>query len=81
MVAIDTGDPARRRTLTTLPKDAGISWVTVDAPHARIFFGVTSGCDPGVNGMYEMPIGGGSRRKIAPDGNRAAVSPDGTKLA
>jgi hypothetical protein len=81
LVAIDTHDPAQRRTLTTFPKDASIDWITADPTHGRLFFGVTSGCDPGVNGMYEMPVAGGSRRKIALAGNRASVSPDGTKIA
>ena len=81
LVAIDTHDSAKRRALTTFPGDAAIDWITLDQPHGRVFFGVTSGCDPGVNGMYEMPAAGGTRRKIAAIGNRAAVSPDGTKLA
>ena len=81
LVAIDTHDPTQRRTLTTFPADSSIDWITADVPHGRVFFGVTSGCDPGINGMYEMPAAGGTQRKIAPDGNRAAVSPDGTKIA
>ncbi|HTK17597.1 MAG TPA: hypothetical protein VL769_14480 [Acidimicrobiia bacterium] len=81
LVAIDTHDPTNRRTLTTFPGDAGIGWITLDLTHSRVFFGVTSGCDPGVNGTYEIPLTGGSRRKIAPIGGRAAVSPDGTKIA
>jgi hypothetical protein len=81
LVAIDTHDPTKRRTLTAFPGDAGIGWITLDLTHSRVFFGVTSGCDPGVNGTYEMPVTGGSRRKIAPLGGRAAVSPDGTKIA
>jgi hypothetical protein len=81
LVAIEAHDPAKRRTLTTFPKDASIDWITADLTHGRLFFGVTSGCDPGVNGMYEIPIDGGSRRKIALAGNRAAVSPDGTRIA
>jgi hypothetical protein len=81
LVGIDTHDPTKRRTLTTFPKDASIDWITADLAHGRLFFGVTSGCDPGVNGMYEMPVAGGSRSKIALAGNRAAVSPDGTKIA
>jgi hypothetical protein len=81
LVAIDTHDAARRRTLTTFPSEAGINWVTADVPRGHVYFGVTSGCDPGVNGMYEMPTAGGLRRKIAPVANRVAISPDGAKLA
>lgn len=81
LVAIDTHDPTQRRTLTTFPSHSSIDWITADLPHGRVFFGVTSGCDPGVNGMYEIPAADGTRRKIAPGGNRAAVSPDGTKIA
>jgi hypothetical protein len=81
IVAIATGDPAIRHMLTTLPPDASVDWITVDRPHGRVFFGVTSGCDPGINGMYLMPLAGGARRKIAPGGFRAAVSPDGSRIA
>lgn len=80
LVAIDTRDPSRQRTVTEVPH-AGINWITVDRPRGRVFFGVTSGCDPGVNGMYVMPLAGGARRKIAAEGARAAVSPDGARIA
>ena len=81
LVAIDTHNPTKRQTLTTFPTDAGINWVTVDLLHDRVFFGVTSGCDPGINGTYEIPASGGSRRKISPRGDRVAINPDGTKIA
>jgi hypothetical protein len=81
LVAIDSNEPSKRRTVTSFGGDAHIDWVTVDRPHGRVFFGVTSGCDPGIDGMYAMPLSGGPRRKIAPYGYRAAVSPDGTKIA
>lgn len=81
LVAIDTHEASKRRTVTSFAGDAHIDWVTVDRPHGRVFFGVTSGCDPGINGMYAMPLSGGPRRKIANYGNRVAVSPDGTKIA
>jgi hypothetical protein len=81
LVVIDTHEPSKRRTVTSFGGDASIDWVTVDRPHGRVFFGVTSGCDPGIDGMYVMPLSGGPRRKISPYGYRAAVSPDGTKIA
>jgi hypothetical protein len=81
LVVIDTNDPSKRRTLITFTGDAHIDWVTVDRPHGRVFFGVTSGCDPGIDGMYAMPLNGGLLRKISTYGYRAAVSPDGTKIA
>jgi hypothetical protein len=81
LFVIDTHEPSKRRTHTTFSGDAFIDLVTVDRPHDRVFFGVTSGCDPGINGMYAMPISGGQRRKMAPYGSRVAVSPDGSKIA
>jgi hypothetical protein len=66
-----------------LPRSAvgEIAWLVVDAPRTRIFFGVSSGCDPGVNGTWMIGFDGGSLRKLSESGNRPAVSADGRFLA
>jgi hypothetical protein len=50
-------------------------------PRRRVFFGASSGCDPGVNGIWVVGTDGRGLRKIAREGERASVSPDGTHLA
>ncbi len=81
LFAIDVASRNVRATLAHFSADAPIEWVTLDGPRHRVFFGVTSGCDPGVNGIWVVDTSGGGLRKVAAVGYRAAVSPDGTKLA
>lgn len=66
-----------------LPRSAigQIDWIVVDAPRERIFFGVTSGCDPGVNGTWMIGFDGVTPRKLSESGSRPAVSPDGRFIA
>lgn len=58
-----------------------ISWVVVDAPRERIFFGVSSGCDPGDNGTWVIGFDGATPRQLNHEGSRVAVSPDGRFIA
>jgi hypothetical protein len=69
--------------VVTLPRSGigEISWIVVDAPRERIFFGVTSGCDPGDNGTWMIGFDGVTPRKVSDSGARPAVSPDGRFLA
>jgi hypothetical protein len=81
LIAVDVRTGRAQTKLADFGPRASLDWVTYDPPRRRVFLGVSSGCDPGVNGIWVVGTDGHGLRKVARSGGRASVSPDGTRLA